>query len=84
MNRLVIHAEMAGIDESTLNVVAGTGVVTIEANRPYPAHDTGRRYRETGITYGALKADIFLPFDVELDLATADFQGGRAHGRVAT
>ena len=73
---LVIHAELAGIDESSLNVMAGTGVVTIEANRPFPVQAGNRRYRETGITYGPLKADVFLPFDIELEHASAEFVSG--------
>ncbi len=73
---LVILAEIAGVDEGDLSIVADSGMVSIRGLRRDRSPDTPRRYRETGIAYGEFVADVYLPFAVNLDQATAEFEQG--------
>ncbi|CAN5641012.1 Hsp20/alpha crystallin family protein [soil metagenome] len=73
---LVILAEIAGIEEDDLNIVADSGMISIRGHRRDRRHAEQRRYREIGIAYGEFVADIFLPFPVNLDLADAAYDRG--------
>ena len=73
---LVILAEIAGVDESDLSIDADSGVVSIRGHRRDRSSEGPRRYRETGIAYGEFIADVYLPFAVNLDQATAEFEQG--------
>ena len=73
---LVILAEIAGVDESDLNIVADSGMVSIRGQRRDRCPEGPRRYRETGIAYGEFIADVYLPFAVDLDEASAEFEQG--------
>ena len=73
---LVILAEIAGVDESDLSIVADSGMVSIRGERRDRFPVSPRRYRETGIAYGEFIADVYLPFAVNLDEATAEYEQG--------
>lgn len=73
---LVILAEIAGVEEGDLNVVADSGMVSIRGQRRDRSPQAPRRYRETGIAYGEFIADVYLPFAVDLDRAAAEFEAG--------
>ena len=70
---LIITAELAGIDQESLEVTLDGDVLTIAGTRP------GNRegvcsYREAGIAYGAFSAEIFIPGAVRIDEAEASHQ----------
>lgn len=73
---LVILAELAGIDEDDLNIVADSGMVSIRGQRRDRRQAEQRRYREIGIAYGEFVADVFLPFPVNIDRADAEYDKG--------
>jgi len=73
---LVILAEIAGVDESDLSIVADSEMVTIRGSRSDPQSGMQRRFREIGIAYGEFAADIYLPFPVDLESATAGYTNG--------
>ncbi|MGD9714863.1 MAG: Hsp20/alpha crystallin family protein [Thermomicrobiales bacterium] len=73
---LVILAEIAGVDEKDLSIVADSGMVSIRGERRDRTPAAPRRYRETGIAYGEFVADVYLPFAVDLDKAVAEFDQG--------
>jgi HSP20 family protein len=73
---LVILAEIAGIDEDDLNIVADSGMISIRGQRRDRRRSERRRYREIGIAYGEFVADVFLPFPVNLDQADAEYDKG--------
>jgi HSP20 family protein len=73
---LVILAEIAGIDEDDLKIVADSGTVSIRGTRLDRRQDEQRRYREIGIAYGEFVADVYLPFPVNLDQADAEYDKG--------
>jgi HSP20 family protein len=73
---LVILAEIAGMDEDELNIVADAGTISIRGQRRDRRHSEQRRYREIGIAYGEFAADVYLPFPVNLDHADAAYDKG--------
>ncbi len=73
---LVILAEIAGVDESDLTIVADSDMVTIRGSRTDPHAGMKRRFREIGIPYGEFAADIYLPFPVDLDAVNAEYTHG--------
>ncbi len=73
---LVILAEIAGVNESDLNIIADSELVTIRGSRTDPQSGMKRRFREIGIPYGEFAADIYLPFPVDLESAVADYTNG--------
>lgn len=73
---LVILAEIAGVSESDLNILADNEMVTIRGCRTDPRSGTQRRFREIGIPYGEFAADIYLPFPVDLEAVIAEYTNG--------
>lgn len=76
---LVILAEIAGVSESDLTIIADSELVTIRGYRSDPQSGTQRRYREIGIPYGEFAADVYLPFPVDLDAVEAEYTNGLLH-----
>lgn len=73
---LVVLAEIAGVDESDLSIIADSELVTIRGCRTDPQSGTRRRFREMGIPYGDFAADIYLPFPVDLEAVSAEYTNG--------
>lgn len=73
---LVILAEIAGLTENDFTIMADAGTVSIRGSRPDHRSGSSRRYREVGIAYGEFEADVYLPFPVNIDAATADYEQG--------
>ena len=73
---LVILAEIAGVDDSDLTIIADSELVTIRGSRTDPHAGMQRRFREIGIPYGEFGADIYLPFPVDLDAVNAEYTNG--------
>lgn len=69
----VIRAEVAGIDpEKELEVIAGTGYLTIRAVRPGKIEDKHR----TEFRYGSFSRTVQLPPDADADDVTAEYDKG--------
>jgi HSP20 family protein len=73
---LVILAEIAGVSDSDLTIIADSDMVTIRGSRTDPHAGMKRRFREIGIPYGEFAADIYLPFPVDLDAVNAEYTNG--------
>jgi HSP20 family protein len=73
---LVVTAEVAGVSEADLRVSVDDSVLRISGERPNPAKNHKRTYYEMGIPYGSFEAEIFLPFNVELDKVQAYYDNG--------
>lgn len=72
----VITAELAGIDESSLDVTVDGDVLTIAGTRPGLREETSCSYREAGINYGAFSAEVFIPGALRIDDAEATYVNG--------
>jgi HSP20 family protein len=73
---LVILAELAGIEDDELSIIADSGMVSIRGHRRDRRPAEQCRYRETGIAYGEFVADVYLPFAVSIDDADARYDRG--------
>ncbi|HEY8448788.1 MAG TPA: Hsp20/alpha crystallin family protein [Thermomicrobiales bacterium] len=73
---LVIYAEIAGMDEERLSVVIDGEVLSIRGDRPDNRSPERRTYREAGIPYGAFGADVFIPFPIDPEASTAEYENG--------
>jgi len=73
---LVILAEISGVSDSDLAIIADSEMVTIRGSRTDPHAGMQRRFREIGIPYGEFAADIYLPFPVDLDAVDAEYTNG--------
>lgn len=73
---LVIRAEIAGVSENDLTIIADNDLVTIRGTRNDPHAGVSRRFREMGIPYGDFAAEVFLPFPVDLDSVDAEYVHG--------
>jgi HSP20 family protein len=72
----VITAELAGIDESSLDVTIDGEILTIAGNRPGMREEGACSYREAGISYGDFSAEIFIPGALSIDDAEASYING--------
>jgi HSP20 family protein len=73
---VVVKMEVAGIDESRLQVVIHDDVLAIRGRR---VDETARRkigYHHMGIAYGEFASDIQLPGPVDLEGIRADYEAG--------
>ena len=73
---LVILAEIAGVSDDDLTIIADSDQVSLRGYRTDPQSGTQRRYREIGIPYGEFAADVYLPFPVDLDAVIAEYTNG--------
>lgn len=73
---LVIRAEIAGVSENDLTIIADNDLVTIRGIRNDPHSGIQRRFREMGIAYGEFAAEVYLPFPVDLDSVDAEYVHG--------
>ena len=75
-SELIITAELAGIDQESLDVTVDGDVLAIVGNRPGPKDQPTCSYREAGIAYGDFSAEIFIPDQVIVDDAIATYKDG--------
>ena len=73
---LVVQAEIAGMSEDHLEVVVDGNVLSIRGERPDPKQAEKRSYHEARIPYGAFGADVFVPFAVDPDRTSAEYNNG--------
>ena len=72
----VITAELAGIDEASLDVTVDGDILTIAGSRPGRREETTCSFREAGISYGAFSAEVFIPGALQIDEAEATYING--------
>jgi HSP20 family protein len=73
---LVVRAEIAGMDEGQLTVDIDGDMLVIQGERPDRCPDSRRTYHEARIPFGAFRAEIYIPFPVEADQTSAEYQNG--------
>jgi len=73
---LVVRAELAGVVDNQLQVIADRGGLTIRGERSMlPKGDT-RLYHESRIDYGPFDVTVRFPFPVDVCAATAEYTDG--------
>lgn len=73
---LVVSAEIGGIDESQVEVSVDDQVLAIRGERAPIGCDDRRRIHTMGIAYGPFAADIFIPFTINHDAISAEYDAG--------
>lgn len=75
-HQLVVTAEIAGVDETQVNVVIEQDLLLIRGERLDDRQGERRSYYETGIASGRFAADVYIPFPVDADRAEANYSNG--------
>lgn len=73
---LAVTVEIAGMDESQLQVVIDGDRLSVRGDRPGPTYPERRQYHEARIPYGAFGADVFLPIAVDPEQSEATYENG--------
>ena len=81
-DHLLITAELAGIDQSSLEVTVDNDILTIAGARPGNRETPVCSYREAGISYGAFSAEVFIPDQLHIDGADATYIDGMLRIRI--
>lgn len=72
----VVTVEVAGLDESQVQLTIDGAVLRIRGERVDLRQAEKRSYHEARIAYGAFGADVFIPFPVDVDRADASYELG--------
>lgn len=78
----LITAELAGIDERSIDVTVDGDVLSISGDRPGQREESICSYREAGINYGAFSAEVFIPGSLQIDEANASYLNGMLRIRI--
>lgn len=73
---LVVRAELAGVDESSLSVLVHDQLLRLSGSRRRETHDERRLFHQMEISYGPFTAEVFVPFSVDVDHVSAVFVDG--------
>lgn len=73
---LVICAELAGIDEDSLDVSVEEHLLRIRGIRHREASEERRVYHQMDIAYGPFVAEVFIPFAIATETVEATYENG--------
>ena len=73
---LVVHVEIAGIDQNDLRIDLNSDRLSIRGQRQDRRQAEKRSYHEARIPYGAFGADVFIPFPIDADAIEAEYVDG--------
>lgn len=73
---LVVRAELAGIDEETLDVSVEEHLLRVRGVRRREASEERRVYHQMDIAYGPFVAEVFIPFAIAPDEVEATHEAG--------
>lgn len=71
-----VVAELAGMRGEDIDVIIEGDVLVIRGERQQPSARHCQSYYEARIPFGPFQAEISIPFDIEWDEITADYQNG--------
>lgn len=73
---LEVVAELAGMAGDEIEVIVEGDILAIRGVRERPAVENVRSFYEARIPYGPFLAEVAIPFEVEWDETTADYDNG--------
>ncbi len=76
---LTVRAELAGIDEATLDVAVEEHLLRVRGIRRREASTERRVYHQMDIAYGPFSAEVFIPFAIATDEVEATYENGVLH-----
>jgi HSP20 family protein len=75
-DRIMVVAEIAGMNREEIEISLDGDLVWIRGNRPHPAGSEQRSFHEARIAFGGFEAEVRVPFAVDSDRATATYENG--------
>lgn len=76
---LTVRAELAGIDEETLDVAVEEHLLRVRGIRRREASEERRVYHQMDIAYGPFAAEVFIPFAIATEEVEATYENGVLH-----
>lgn len=73
---ITIVAEVAGMEREQIEVILEGEIVSLRGTRPDPNICDQRAFHEARIPYGPFAADIYVPFTIDNERATATYENG--------
>jgi len=73
---LTVRAELAGIDEGTLDVAVEEHLLRVRGIRHREASEERRVYHQMDIAYGPFAAEVFIPFAIATEEVEATYENG--------
>lgn len=71
-----IVAEIAGVEREAIEVIVDREVVSIRGTRPDTNVCDHRSFHEARIAYGEFAADVYVPFAIDSERASATYENG--------
>jgi len=75
-DRIMVVAEIAGMNREDIEISLYGDLVWIRGNRPHPAGSEQRSFHEARIAFGGFEAEVRVPYAVDSDRATATYENG--------
>ena len=75
-DKLLVRAELPGVEKDDLDITINGDRLTIEAKREYKEEEKEEAYFRNEMAYGRLARTVYLPVDVEGDKAKAELKKG--------
>jgi HSP20 family protein len=75
-NRLIVEAELPGMNREDFEVSVENNVLTLKGERKFEKKTEGDNYHRVERSYGAFTRQFTLPQTVTAEGATADFENG--------
>jgi HSP20 family protein len=75
-DKVVIKAELPGLEKKDLNLEIKDGVLTLKGERKYDHEVKEENFYRREMCYGKFMRSFTLPAEVEADKITAEFQNG--------
>lgn len=73
---LVVRAELAGIDEGSLDVTVEEQLLHLRGARKRAPGEERRVFHQMEISYGPFAAEVFIPFSIDPERVEATLNGG--------
>ena len=73
---LVVRAELAGVDERSLDVTVEDQVLQLRGARRRAPGEERRVFHQMEISYGPFAAEVFIPCPIEAERVEAHYEGG--------
>lgn len=75
-DRLILEADLAGMNREDFDISVENNVLTLKGERKFEKKTNGDNYHRVERSYGAFTRSFTLPPTVSADGATADFENG--------
>lgn len=75
-NKIVINAEIPGVDKKDIKLTLQDNILTIEGEKKNEKHEKNKNYFKSERRYGSFKRSFTLPENVDSEKVDAKFENG--------